>query len=325
MIVTLTPNPSIDATMELDTPLQRGHVIRPVSISQVAGGKGINVSHALLLAGVDSIALFPADEGDPFVALLTKTGIPFRSVHVAESVRINTTLTESDGTTTKINGAGASLDSAARTHVEESLLSLLAGEVTCLVLAGSLPPGVPIDWYTDLIALVRTSFPDLPIAVDTSDEAIASLGRRLSTAAPTLIKPNGLELGQMVGADGEAIEASASAGDFLPAVRAGRQVVDRGVAEVLVTLGSAGAALITKAGAWVATPPPIDVVSTVGAGDSSLAGYLIARSEGAQPAECLQRAVAYGSAAAGLPGTTIPSPSQLNMAGTTVRDLSHEI
>ncbi|GAB2499688.1 6-phosphofructokinase isozyme 2 [Corynebacterium atrinae] len=325
MIVTLTPNPSIDATMELDSPLQRGQVIRPVSISQVAGGKGINVSHALVLAGVESTALFPADEGDPFLTLVAKTGIPYRHVPVTESVRINTTLTENDGTTTKINGAGATLDSQARQQVEEFLISLLGANATYLVLAGSLPPGVPLDWYTSLLALVRSKFPDLPIAVDTSDEAIASLGRNLNIAAPTLIKPNGLEIGQMVGADGDAIESAAAEGNFVPAIRAGRQVVDRGVAEVLVTLGPAGAVLVTEAGAWVATPPPTNVVSTVGAGDSSLAGYLIARSQGDSPAECLRRAVAYGSAAASLAGTTIPSPSQLNMAGTTVHDLSHEI
>ncbi len=86
----------------------------------------------------------------------------------------------------------------------------------------------------------------------------------------------------------------------------------------MLTLGGAGALLITSEGAWKATPPPTTVSSTVGAGDCSLAGYLIARQQGLSPAECLRSAVAYGSAAAALPGTQIPVPSEVNFTETLV-------
>ncbi len=320
MILTLTPNPSIDATMQLGDRLRRGLVHRPTSISQVAGGKGVNVTHALTLADKLSLALFPADGNDPFVALARQAGIPFHSIPVSEGVRINTTLTEPDGTTTKINGHGATIEPPTRRIIEETV-TRLAGNASWLVMAGSLPPGVPEDWYTTLIATVRATHPDLLIAVDTSDRAMHALGAGLETAAPTLIKPNGLALGQLVGRDGEAMEAAAARGDVADVVEAARIVVTRGIDEVLVTLGSAGAVLVTSFGAWFATPPPVDVQSTVGAGDSSLAGYLIARAEGADPAGCLARAVAYGTAATGLPGTTIPSPSQLKLKETHVRHL----
>jgi 1-phosphofructokinase len=320
VILTLTPNPSIDATMQLDSELRRGHVQRPSSVTQVAGGKGVNVAHAMLLADKPALAVFPADSNDPFVALTRQTGIPFHAVPVDEGVRINATITEPDGTTTKINGPGATVDDAARRAIEETVVRLAANS-SWLVMAGSLPPGVPVDWYTRLIAAVRDAHPQLPVAVDTSDEPVRSLGRGLETAAPTLIKPNGLELGQLTGRDGEAWEEAAAGGDVSGVVAAARLIVDRGVREVLVTLGAAGAALVTGRGVWFATPPPVEVLSTVGAGDSSLAGYLIARAEGGGPADCLARAVAYGTAATGLPGTTIPSPAQLDLARTHVRAL----
>ena len=80
---------------------------------------------------------------------------------------------------------------------------------------------------------------------------------------------------------------------------------------VLATLGGNGAVLVTPEGAWHATPPPTTVVSTGGAGDSSLFGYLLGDIRGLPAPERLALAVAYGSAAAGLPGTTIPLPTQL--------------
>jgi 1-phosphofructokinase len=119
------------------------------------------------------------------------------------------------------------------------------------------------------------------------------------------MKPNGEELASFVGGDEETFEK-----DPATAATAARQLIDRGVGAVLVTLGGAGAVLVTQDGAWHATPPPTTVVSTVGAGDSSLFGYLLSDVRGGTPAERLTLAVAYGSAAASLPGTTIPEPGQ---------------
>uniref|UniRef100_UPI001FEC4966 PfkB family carbohydrate kinase n=1 Tax=Nocardioides stalactiti TaxID=2755356 RepID=UPI001FEC4966 len=90
---------------------------------------------------------------------------------------------------------------------------------------------------------------------------------------------------------------------------------------VLATLGAAGAVLVDATGSWHATPPPTTVVSTVGAGDASLFGYLLADLRGATPAERLVSAVAYGAAAAGLPGTTTPRPIDVRTAAVRVRAL----
>ena len=109
--------------------------------------------------------------------------------------------------------------------------------------------------------------------------------------------------------------------DPVAAARAARQLVDRGVGTVLATLGGNGAVLVTAEGAWHATPPPTTVVSTVGAGDSSLFGYLLGDLRQLAPEQRLALAVAYGSAAAGLPGTTIPTPSQVHPELVSVRSL----
>jgi 1-phosphofructokinase len=153
--------------------------------------------------------------------------------------------------------------------------------------------------------------------VDTSEGPLAALVAALPDAAPDLMKPNGSELASFVGGDEDSYEA-----DPALAAEAARQLVDKGVAAVLVTLGGAGACLVTADGAWHATPPPIKVVSTVGAGDSSLFGYLLGDVRGGSPAERLALAVAYGSAAASLPGTTIPEPGQTSPGQVLVKSLT---
>ena len=120
------------------------------------------------------------------------------------------------------------------------------------------------------------------------------------------MKPNGEELASFTGGDADRARVRPARPPPRP-----RTLVDRGVGAVLATLGGNGAVLVTAEGAWHATPPPTDVVSTVGAGDSSLFGYLLGRHPRRTPAQRLALAVAYGSAAAGLPGTTIPHPSQV--------------
>ncbi|MCZ9308496.1 1-phosphofructokinase family hexose kinase [Corynebacterium uberis] len=323
MILTFTPNPSVDATLSLDQPLAPGQVHRLRSVTRVAGGKGINVSHATALAGHPTVAVFPAADHDPFLALAEEAMIPTHPVTMDGVIRMNTTVTEPDGTTTKLNGPGPHVSAELQATLERTLIDVATRtDAQWIVLAGSLPPGPDAQWYAHLVAQLRAQCPALRIAVDTSDAPMIELGRHFEHAAPHLIKPNGLELGQLVGADGQGLEDAAAAGDFQPVVAAARTAVERGVETVLVTLGGAGAVLVTAEGAWKATPPPIEVVSTVGAGDSSLTGYLLAQIAGAEPAERLRNAVAYGSAATALPGTTLPRPEQLDHARTTVTALS---
>lgn len=323
MILTLTPNPSIDQTLVLPETLRPGTVQRAESVSSVAGGKGINVSQACVNANVETLAVFPCGTNDPFLRLVEQQALPYLATPIAGTVRTNTTVTSPTGETTKLNGPGPTLSAHDLRALQDSLLDA-APRAHAIVLAGSLPQGIPVDWYVTLTALLREAVPNTPIAIDTSDAPLRALYAGLDSGiAPDIIKPNGEELGQMLGIDGQALEDAAARGNFEPIVAAARRVVERGIAEVLVTLGAAGAVLVTAEGAFQAYPPPITCVSTVGAGDSTLASYVLSRTMlGCSFLEALEKAVAYGAAAASLPGTVIPSPHDVNFADTISQTLS---
>ena len=189
-----------------------------------------------------------------------------------------------------------------------------------VVLSGSLPPGLPDSWYSEMVHLLQPY--GCKVAVDTSDAPLAALAAGLDRSAPDLIKPNSEELAGLTDVTAESLEAALAQGDPGPVVRASRRLLDRGVGAVLATLGAAGAVLVDHDGAWLATPPPMTPRSTVGAGDSALAGYVRAEVGGAGPQARLQMAVAYGSAAAGLPGSALPSPAQLNLDDVVVTSVN---
>ena len=304
MILTLTMNPSVDRTAALAAPLTVGGVNRIAEIDDSPGGKGVNVARVLAAGGVEARAVFPAPAQDPFVAMCTGAGIPTTVVPADGAVRVNLTLADPDGTTTKINAPGPEVDAATLRRVRTTVADL-ARDAAWVVLCGSLPRGVPDDFYADLVAELRSS--GARLAVDTSDAPLAALAARLPDAAPDLVKPNGEELGQLAGVDGGELERRAADGDLAPVVETARSLRGRGVGTVLVTLGGAGAVLVDDDDeAWFATTPAIRVRSTVGAGDSALAGYLLAEARGARPEDRLAWAVSHGSVAASLPGTGIP-------------------
>lgn len=318
MIVTLTANPSLDRTAALERPLTRGEVHRVSSVTIEPGGKGINVARVAHAAGHPVRAVLPADPDDPILHGLDALRVPYRTVPLAGPVRTNLTLTEPDGTTTKLNEPGPSLDPAAVEGLA-NLLVLESERADWVVLSGSVPPGVPAGWYADLVRALRPW--GCRIAVDTSDAPLLALAAQFPAAAPDLLKPNSEELAQLTGADPELLEAAAAAGDPSACAAAARGLVDRGVGAVLATLGGAGAVLVTPDGAWHATPPPITLRSTVGAGDSSVAGYVLAHTRALPEPDRLRLAVAYGSAAAALAGTALPHPAQLNTAAVTITHL----
>lgn len=337
MILTLTPNPSLDRTVTLPGALVRGGVNRLSGVTVEPGGKGVNVARVLTSAGEAATAVLPAAENDPLVGALEAVDgerLTVLPVTVAGAARINTAVTEPDGTTTKLNEPGAGLSEAEVAVVEDALVeaaeAATAGSTDparhdWAVLSGSLPPGAPTDWYVRLVTRLRTAAPGLRLAVDTSDAPLAALAAHLPDAAPDLIKPNGEELGQLAGLPAEramALEDGAVRGELRPVVDAARVLVGLGIKAVMATLGPAGAVLVTRDGAWHATAPDVPVISTVGAGDSSVAGYVLADVRGGDEETRLATAMAYGSAAAGLPGTTLPTTKDLPAQASVVTRLA---
>ena len=325
MIVTLTANPSLDRTVALPGPLLRGEVQRALSVRQESGGKGVNVSRALVASGLKTVAVLPGAEADPVLTGLRETDVPFAALPIGEPLRSNVALTEPGGVTTKINEPGPVLSA----DQQEALIGLLldhARGAAWVVLAGSLPPGVPADFYATVTRRLRSLFDGEAaprVAVDSSGEPLAAAVSGDTSGKPDLLKPNAEELVELAAAAGFATNKSAEELEADPeaAAAAASAVVRSGVGAVLATLGSKGAVLVTADGAWLATHPPVTAVSTVGAGDSSLAGYLLASSQGAAPVDCLRQAVAHGAAAASLPGSTVPAVNQTTPDAVTITAL----
>lgn len=314
MIVTVTVNPSLDRTVDLDGPLLVGAVQSAAGTRDDAGGKGVNVARVVAASGVETLAVLPLAGDDPYAEVLARTGLPIRRVGLTGHARVNLTLAAPDGITTKINLPGVTRTAQDGERLSDEIVAAARG-ARWLVLAGSVPPGLGDDFYARVISAVRAAGDAPRIAVDTSGPALAAV---VAGARPDLIKPNEDELAELVGV---ALDADA---DLVSVVHdRARQLVPQAVGAALVTLGAAGAVLVTADGAWHAIPPPTRVRSTVGAGDSSLAGYLLADVSGADPAERVRCGIRYGSAAASLPGTQAPTPADLPTGDVPVRSLTH--
>jgi len=310
-VVTLTANPSLDRTLDLPGPLVAGGIVRLTGGGTEPGGKGVNVARAIAAAGGDVVSVLPAAASDPIVTALRALGLELATVPVQTPVRTNYTLVDPEGTTTKLNEPGAALSDATRAALS-GVLHGHAAAARWVALSGSLPPGTPLDWYAELVASLRDT--GARVAVDTSEAPLLALMSAGREAAPHLLKPNSEELAQLAGVSEHDVLRDPAV--TLAAVQA---LHGRGVREVLLTLGGDGALLSTvDGGLWSAQPPRITVRSTVGAGDCSLAGYLLADLAGAPPADRLRTAVAYGAASASLPGSAVPTPAQVDVAAVRV-------
>lgn len=316
MIITVTANPSLDRTVVLDRPLHPGSVQRITKVSVEAGGKGVNVARAIHQAGRDVRAIFPCAPEDPFLDLVDSLGLAHSHVDVSHPTRMNLTICGPDGVTTKLNEPGGPYTSAQVQAFSDLVVQACIG-ASWVVLSGSLPPGMPVGWYSDIVPILRTL--GCKVAVDTSDAPLGALAERFPASAPDLIKPNSTELAQLSGTNASQLEANAMAGDVVAVVEAATALLDQGVGTVLVTLGAAGAVLVTEGNALWASPPQIEVKSTVGAGDAAVAGYVMASEQGAALDECLATAIAYGAGAAGLAGSAQPDPDHVDAAAVDVK------
>lgn len=303
MIITVTLNPSLDRTFDTER-LQVGEVNRALRTHLDAGGKGINVSRALNQNGIATVGVFPIGgaDGPLLVSELRAHGVPVHPVPIAGAIRSNVTITEADGETTKINAPGPLIDEAELARILAAVDEHLGPETTCVIAAGSLPEGVAPSILTRLAKLVAGH--QVPFVLDTSDAPLAAAVRAGGLA---VIKPNEDELSELVG------RVLRTVGDVRDAAR---EVIALGTDAVLVSLGAHGALLVTAEACWWAGGRAIVPVSTVGAGDSTLAGFVAA--DGQDPSERLRTAVAWGRAAVQLPGTEMPRPEQIDLDAVTV-------
>lgn len=305
MIVTVTANPSLDRTIEVEG-IRRGEVQRALDSYEHAGGKGVNVSRALIANGHQTVAVLSSGgyAGVEMAALLDEAGVPVRRVPVAGAVRTNLTVAEPDGTVTKFNEAGPTLTPDEVEALLAAAVDAISGGADWVAGCGSLPPGMPADAYARLVHKAHAR--GARVAVDSSGDALAAC----LSAGPDLIKPNVTELAEAAGREVRTIADAVAAAEVLR---------ERGARTVLASLGADGALLVdaegaTHARARLARP----VLSTVGAGDATLAGFL---SAGGAGAAALVEAVAWGAAAVTLPGSDMPAPADLDRAAVEVTSI----
>lgn len=298
MIVTVTLNPSLDRTLEVER-LERGAVLRTSTPTLEAGGKGVNVTRALVANGIQSIAVLPVGggEGAELRSLLELDGVVGSFVPVAGQTRSNITIAEADGTVTKLNEPGPTLSDAEL----EALSSAIAAAVSAgdwVVISGSMPPEFTGERFMAFVSgLVGRG---IQLAVDTSGDALVAV----LDAHPRLIKPNRAELAELVGRPLDSIA---------DVIEAARGIHERGVENVLVSLGADGAVLVAPGRVVVGESRVTSPRSTVGAGDCFLAGFLSKFSvDDADVQAALLEALAWGAAAAALPGTSVPAPADID-------------
>lgn len=258
-ILSLTLNPALDLTVSLAA-LQPGTVNRSLGLHTHAAGKGLNVAQVLADLGhkVTVSGFLGQANTAPFEALFARRGFVDAFVRVPGETRSNIKLAEHSGRITDLNGPGPQVEAAHQAELLEELEQIVAGH-DAIVVAGSLPQGVSPAWFGGLLRQLQAF--GLPLALDSSGAALrAGLG-----VSPWLIKPNEEEL-----AEACAVPVSSAAELRAAALR----LRASGVEHVLLSRGAEGVYWFGPDIALQARPPRVEVVSTVGAGDSLLAATL---------------------------------------------------
>ncbi|NNG65044.1 1-phosphofructokinase, partial [Pseudomonas fragi] len=258
-ILTVTLNPALDLTVRLSH-LQPGQVHRSQALLSHAAGKGVNVAQVLADLGhsVTVSGFLGENNQAPFNALFASRGFVDAFIRVPGDTRSNIKLAEDDGRVTDLNGPGPQVSELAQQALLDKLDQIAASH-DAVVVAGSLPQGISAQWLCELLRRLKSL--GLKVVLDTSGEAL----KQGLSAGPWLIKPNTEELSAALGHDIASLEAQTAAAAQLQA---------RGVEHVVISHGAEGVNWFNPAFALQARPPKVRVASTVGAGDSLLAGML---------------------------------------------------
>ena len=256
MIYTLTTNPAIDVNVTADT-LTTSKVNRTRDAVYTPNGKGLNVSFTLGHFGVPSTILgFFGGFSGRYIVEGAREVCPVLPVEVDGITRINMFVTTPEGEY-KFPNAGAPVDEAA----QQQMIDLIGGldDLECLVVSGSLPPGIDDSFYDLLFDACEKRGAGL--VLDISSPALA----RLVGRGPLLIKPNDEEVAAIFGVD------VSSEADIVSALHL---IYERGAQNILLTLGGDGAYFHDGEGIWRASAAPVEVYSSACAGDATLAAFL---------------------------------------------------
>ena len=295
LILTLTINPAIDRNVTADRLVfeDRAYIL---SRYDSAGGRGINASCVVHSFGGKTLAILTSggEPGKRFEELVRAYGFPVEVVPIRNEIRTNLTITDKHGLTIKLNEAGPAMDKAELDRLEKATLRLLE-KARWLMLCGSLPPGVPPDFYARLIA--AASKRKVRTMLDTDGDALQAG----IEAGPTVVHANQGEAERLLGT------ALLTRAHFFDSARKMREM---GADSVILSLGSRGAVGANGNSMVEALPPRVDAVSPIGAGDALAAAFTWAMVKKNDFENAVRWGVAAGTASAKLPGMLFGSLEQ---------------
>lgn len=306
-IITLTLNPAFDLHCSIKD-FKPYNECYAETISVDAGGKGINVSRALKVNGTDSLAIVVvgAENAMEFCKALNRDNLHYEEIWAEGRIRQNLTLHEEDKPETRISFSGFSCDTSILRKVKNRV------EVTkdsIVTFTGSVPKGVDVEDVKSLLAEFKEE--GAKIVVDSRSFTYDDLVE----LKPWLIKPNRVEATKYLGKPVQTVET---------AVEMAQKFFKAGIENAVVSLGGGGAVLVCEQGTYWAEAPKCGVVSTIGAGDSLLAGFVHGDTKGMSIEDTLRLAVACGSAACLTEGTRPPEKAKIDeiFNGITVKKLA---
>jgi len=300
MITTLTLNPTLDTTLFVDA-LVPDDSNRVTHFQKDPGGKGLNVSRILHQLGtrVTTLTLFGGHTGNEVEDLLKKEGIYPFTIHISDDTRNNITITEERSfTQTRFNQKGPQISEEEFQSVL-NMIEQVGDNANIFVISGSLPVKLRASAYKEIIDLLKVANPNLKIVLDADDEPLVQ-GIK---AHPYMIKPNIHEAGRLLGKSINTLD------DQIAALKSIRNM---GASTVIISRGKDG--IIGYDGQQIIEVDsiPVRVKSTVGAGDSFVAGFCYKLEGGCSFREMLEFGVIVSSAKVTMPGTSICGWDEIN-------------
>jgi 6-phosphofructokinase 2 len=288
MIHTVTVNPALDLTYRVPA-IKIDDKIRARRVYRAAGGNGINVSRVAVRLNYPTVAIGFAGgrTGNEIEELLQGERVETWFTRTKAQTRTNAIIHDDENKQIRVSSPGADVLPDEVVALELSIFDLRRPEF--LVIAGGLLKGLPEDFYLRLIR--KATRQNIRVVADVDREL-----KEVVAAGVYLIKPNQYELERLTGVHIETYD---------DALKASRVALGLGVKVVVCSLGPLGAVLVTETEAWKAVPPKVQVDSAVGAGDSLLAGVLVASAKNQSCQQMLRLGVACGTATATTPGTQL--------------------
>lgn len=289
-IITLTLNPAFDVHCYCEN-FQPYHESVACVTAKDVGGKGVNISRALSVNGTENLAvvIVGKENGAEFCQALEKDGLTVHAVSVDGRIRENITLHEKSNPETRISFEGFTCNDNILQQLDQILDKVDKNSI--ITFTGSIPKGMNVVNVLSFLEGLRNK--GAKIVIDSRSVSLEALMH----FKPWLIKPN---------QDEAQAYTNRKIENALDAVDIAQKLYQSGIENVMISLGGDGAVLACKEGVFHATTPKINVCSTIGAGDSMLAGFIDATKKGLDKENVLRKAVAFGTAACMQEGTLPP-------------------